>query len=46
MVPIVFPDVDLLVKLVNRYDPITHEIRDFDGNVLLKIDARIHRTNI
>lgn len=38
VVPAIFLDIDLLLDLVERYDPITHEIKDVDGNVLLKID--------
>lgn len=34
-----FLDIDLLLELVQGYDLITHEIRDLDGNFLLKVDV-------
>jgi hypothetical protein len=35
--PIVFRDLDFFEELVEAYDPVTHQILDVDGRVLLKI---------
>ena len=37
--PIVFKDVYLLLELAPKYDEITHEVKDINGDVLLRIDA-------
>ena len=39
VVPTIFKDVDLLLELVSRYDEITHEVKDINGRVFLKINA-------
>lgn len=38
-----FPDIDLLMELVDRYGPITYIIRALDGEVLVIIDAESSR---
>ena len=37
--PTVFKDVDLLLELVSRYDEITHEVKDINGRLFLKISV-------
>ena len=39
VMPTIFKDVDLLLELVARYDEITHEVKNINGNVFLRIDA-------
>ena len=39
VVPTIFNDVDLLLDLVFRYDEITHEVKEINGRVFLKINA-------
>ena len=41
VVPNVFLDVDLLLAVATRYDPVTRVIRDNDGEVLLNVNADV-----
>lgn len=41
VVPNVFLDVDLLLAVAARYDPVTRVIRDNDGEVLLNVNANV-----
>lgn len=41
--PTIFLDFDLLLELVDIYDPPSHEIRDIHGGVLMKINADLIR---
>ena len=43
VVPNVFLDVDLLLAVAARYDPVTRVIRDNDGEVLLNVNADVIR---
>ena len=37
--PIVFLDINLLLELVDRYDPITHISKHINREVVLKLDV-------
>lgn len=40
IVPTVFRDMDLFEELLEGYNPITHQVMDIDGSVLLKIGEK------
>lgn len=39
VVPSVFLDVDLMIQIAKSYDPITREVRDVKGQLLIKLSA-------
>lgn len=42
--PMIFLDVDLLLELVDKYDPMSHLIKNINGEVLLRVEVVSIRT--